>query len=150
MNIQERKEKVMNKKCFILMIVLAVFAGFIGGALSSQFFTIQTAFAEKTLKPQKLVVAEGLELVDEKGKIYAELKLYKNGPELIMYKTPGKPKSGFINLCSKIRISCERIAIVGPGYSGNGLDISATSIKMRHHNRTVEIAGPPLFQLGNP
>ena len=140
----------MNKKYFILMIVLALFAGFIGGALSSQFFTIQTAFAEKTLKPQKLVVAEGLELVDEKGKIYAELKLYKHGPELTMYKTPGKPKSGFINLCPKIRISCERVAIVGPGNSGNGLDISATSIKMRRSNRTVEIAGPSLFQLGNP
>jgi hypothetical protein len=55
------------------MILLALVTGLIGGVLSSQLFTIQTVFAEKEPKPQKLVIAEEFRLVDKKGNTITRL-----------------------------------------------------------------------------
>lgn len=87
----------MTRKQYLLMILLALVAGLIGGALSSQLFTIQSAFAEKALKPQKLVVAEEFRLVDKKGNNIARLHEGRNGPELFM----GRHESVYTSISDK-------------------------------------------------
>ncbi len=65
----------MKRKQFILLITLAIFAGFIGGLLSSWLFTGRTAFTEKKRGPVKVIEAEAFRLVDKDGKIHALLNL---------------------------------------------------------------------------
>jgi hypothetical protein len=50
-----------------IVIILAVAAGFVGGIFSNQLFVTGPAFAEKTQKQQKLIVAEEFRVVDKFG-----------------------------------------------------------------------------------
>jgi hypothetical protein len=65
----------MSKKQYSLLVIMAVVAGLAGGVVSSQFVSGQTVFAEKETKPQKVVEAEELRLVDKKGEIHATFKV---------------------------------------------------------------------------
>jgi len=60
----------MTRKQYLLTILLALVTGLIGGVLSNHI--IQPVFAEKAVKPQKLIVAEEFILVDKNGDMIAE------------------------------------------------------------------------------
>ena len=148
----------MNRKQYFLMILLALVAGLIGGALSSQFFTIQTALAAKTIKPHEKIIRAGrFELVDEKGNIYATLRLSDSGPQLTMYDLKGSAvieltadAVPFISLrqdnYNYARLSEMGLTIEESGYS---LHLWANQFIMRGPNGEVEIAsvrpGPHIY-----
>ncbi len=117
----------MKKKQLSLMLVFALIAGFIGGALSSQLFTIQSAFADKAIKPQKLVVAEEFRVVDKKGKTIARLHDLDGMPVLWMESYNGSPET---------RISNGTISILGPDHS---LYVKPTHISIHGPNGSVKI-----------
>lgn len=64
----------MNKKQYGLIALLALVGGLIGGMVSAQFFTINPVHAQKKSKPANVIEANEFRLVDEKGKVLAELK----------------------------------------------------------------------------
>jgi len=97
---EDTKEKgvIMTSKQYLLMILMALITGLIGGAISNQLFTIETVFAEKTQKlHEKIIRAGGIELVDEKGKIYAKLTQHKGRPELYLRDSKGAVVTLFID-----------------------------------------------------
>lgn len=59
----------MKNKQPLFIILLAAFAGFAGGFISSQIFQTKPAFAEKGLSHQKVVTAEEFRVIDQDGKI---------------------------------------------------------------------------------
>lgn len=59
----------MKNKPQLFIILLASFAGFIGGMISNQIFETRPAFAVKEPKYQKVVMAEEFRVVDKDGKI---------------------------------------------------------------------------------
>ena len=59
----------MKKKQPLFIILVATFAGFAGGFMSNQIFQTKSAFAEKALGHQKVVVAEEFRVVDKDGNI---------------------------------------------------------------------------------
>ncbi|MFX0198640.1 MAG: hypothetical protein ACFFCW_21165 [Candidatus Hodarchaeota archaeon] len=65
----------MDKKYLLLMLLLAILAGFVGGAVANRFFTTQPVFAQKKSKPAKVIEAEEFRLVDKSGNIHIEIKL---------------------------------------------------------------------------
>jgi hypothetical protein len=68
----------MNKKQYSMMLVLAVFAGFVGGEVASRVFTLHPAFAQKTSRPVEIIEAQEFRLVDKDGKTKARLTM-RNG-----------------------------------------------------------------------
>ena len=60
-------------------LLLAIFAGFVGGSISNQFFPIEAVFAEKYLTPMDVIVAKEFRVIDNKGKRLATLKTNENG-----------------------------------------------------------------------
>jgi len=73
----------MNSGQYSLTVILALVAGFIGGAVSGQFFTDKLVFAQKKGKPMKVIEAEEFRLLDEKGKIIAQLKKMEGEPRSV-------------------------------------------------------------------
>jgi hypothetical protein len=73
----------MVGKEYTMMGVIALFAGLIGGALSSQLFV------DESLPHGKIVRAEAFELVDKQGNIYAELKRSDRGAQLKLFDKLG-------------------------------------------------------------
>ena len=65
----------MNKKQYSVMLVLAMFAGFVGGVVASRLFTLQPAFAQKTSKPVEIIEAQEFRLVDKNGRTEARLTM---------------------------------------------------------------------------
>jgi len=61
----------MKRKQQLTVILLAAFAGFIGGLISNQIVQTPSAFAEKGYVNQKVVIAEEFQVVDQDGKIEA-------------------------------------------------------------------------------
>jgi hypothetical protein len=57
------------KKKQLFIILLASFAGFMGGLISNQIIETRPAFAVKEPKYQKVVIAEEFRVVDKDGKI---------------------------------------------------------------------------------
>ncbi len=80
----------MNKRQSSLMLVLALIAGLVGGLVSSQFLVGQTAFAWKDKAwPQKIVVANRIELVDKNGDERLILDATSREPVLRFREVPG-------------------------------------------------------------
>ena len=77
----------MNRKQYLLLVVLAIIAGFIGGALSGRIFT-----ARETKGYEKVVSAEQFRLVDEKGDLIARTGTIgaRTEPSLILYDKDGR------------------------------------------------------------
>ena len=80
----------MNKRRFGTMLTLALIAGLVGGVVSSQFLVGQTAFAwvEKAW-PQKIVVANRIELVDKNGDERLILDATNDQPVIRLREVPG-------------------------------------------------------------
>ena len=75
----------MNKKQCSLMVVVALFAGLVGGIVSSQLFMGQPIFAQAARQDEQVVVAGEFGLVDKQGKTRAVLKFSPGtGPILAM------------------------------------------------------------------
>ena len=70
----------MDRKEHILMLLLAMIAGVIGGAVSSWIFMDQTAFAQKTSQISKVIKAEAFHLIDKDGSLRAALSLGAHVP----------------------------------------------------------------------
>lgn len=76
----------MSRKHYSLMLVLAVIAGLVGGAVSSWFFMGERAFAQKTPQHIKEITAEEFRLVDSNGKTQALLLAsMSSGPVLLFF-----------------------------------------------------------------
>ena len=56
-----------------LIVILALFAGFIGGIVSSQFLGDRTVFAREDLPAKEVLVANEFRLVSDDGRILAVL-----------------------------------------------------------------------------
>ena|SRR3972149_2312968 len=63
----------MNRKEYWLMLMLAVVAGMVGGAMSSRIFIGVPVFAQKPAEPAKVITAEEFRLIDKDGKLRAML-----------------------------------------------------------------------------
>ncbi|NIO05052.1 MAG: hypothetical protein GTN74_10680 [Proteobacteria bacterium] len=57
----------MNKRRYSSILVLAMIAGFLGGAVASRVFTDQRAFAQRKSNAAKLMEAQEFRLVDGLG-----------------------------------------------------------------------------------
>jgi len=65
----------MNKKQYSAILVLAMIAGFLGGAVASRVFTDQRAFAQKKSNAVNLIEAQEFRLVDDLGYTRAVLTI---------------------------------------------------------------------------
>jgi hypothetical protein len=77
----------MKSKQQLTVILMAAVAGFIGGLISNQIVQSQAAFAEKGFAPQKVVVAEEFQVVDQDGKIVGRFGTSGDLPDLSASKT---------------------------------------------------------------
>ena len=67
------KMAAAHRKPQFLTLVLALIAGFLGGIVSTQFFTGLPAFAEKAHHHPSALISGGLMVVDSSGKLRATL-----------------------------------------------------------------------------
>jgi hypothetical protein len=88
-----RRDKIMKKRQYWVMLVFATIAGFMGGTFANSISPIQSAFGEKKNKPAKVVEAEQIRIVDKDGTLQIMLGngSTEGGPYLIMY---GEDDSG--------------------------------------------------------
>ncbi len=68
----------MNRKLYVLMLVLSMIAGIIGGRLSGLMFIGEPALAQK-VSSEKIIEAQEFRVVDDKGKLRAEFNLSDDG-----------------------------------------------------------------------
>jgi hypothetical protein len=69
----------MPRKDYYVALVLAVVAGFVGGCMSSHFFSPEPVGAQEVSRRAKIIEAEGLRLVDQAGKIRAAFEMGPDG-----------------------------------------------------------------------
>jgi hypothetical protein len=65
------------KKTYYMTLVASI-AGFLGGIISNQCFTLTAAFAQKQIKTQSLIIAKEIRLVDDKGNVLAFMAVSKD------------------------------------------------------------------------
>lgn len=75
----------MSKKQYIPMFIVAIIAGFLGGALSNRFMTLDRVETQKDLGAKNVVVANEFHLVDDDGKDRWVLKLSGEGEPNITF-----------------------------------------------------------------
>jgi hypothetical protein len=85
----------MNKKQFSLLLMLSLFAGLVGGMLTSQFFLGTLVLAEKKVGAQNVVVAEEFRLVDKEDKILSTWGMYAGGPGIVLFGKNGQFRAVF-------------------------------------------------------
>jgi hypothetical protein len=85
----------MNKKQFSLLLMLSLFAGLVGGMLTSQFFLGTLVLAEKKVGAQNVVVAEEFRLVDKEDKILSTWGMYAGGPGIVLFDKNGQFRAVF-------------------------------------------------------
>jgi hypothetical protein len=85
----------MNKKQFSLLLVLSLFAGLVGGMLTSQFFLGTPVLAEKKVGAQNVVIAEEFRLVDKEDKILSTWGMYAGGPGIVLFGKNGQFRAVF-------------------------------------------------------
>jgi hypothetical protein len=81
----------MKKRSGILIVVLAVIAGFVGGSLSSWIFATKTAVADNGFEEK--VSSRQFITVDEDGNAKAILTVDDGGPALFMYDESDNPRA---------------------------------------------------------
>ena len=85
----------MNKKQFSLLLMLSLFAGLVGGMLTSQFFLGTPVLAEKKVGAQNIVIAEEFRLVDKEDKILSTWGMYAGGPGMVLFGKNGQFRAVF-------------------------------------------------------
>ena len=85
----------MNKKQFSLLLMLSLFAGLVGGMLTSQFFLGTPVLAEKKVGAQNVVIAEEFRLVDKEDKILSTWGMYAGGPGIVLFGKNGQFRAIF-------------------------------------------------------
>ena len=85
----------MNKKQFSRLLVRSLFAGLVGGMLTSQFFLGTPVLAEKKVGAQNVVVAEEFRLVDKEDKILSTWGMYAGGPGIVLFGKNGQFRAVF-------------------------------------------------------
>ena len=85
----------MNKKQFSLLLTLSLFAGLVGGMLTSQFFLGTPVLAEKKVGAQNVVIAEEFRLVDKEDKILSTWGMYAGGPGMVLFGKNGQFRAVF-------------------------------------------------------
>ena len=80
----------MDKKQYIMTVVLAVVAGLVGGVVSSWLFLGAPVFAQKTPQVAEVIRAERFWVVDQDEKLRAALSLVAGEPSLFLYDKNGK------------------------------------------------------------
>ncbi len=85
----------MNKKQFSLLLMLSLFAGLVGGMLTSQFFLGTLVLAEKKVGAQNVVIAEEFRLVDKEDKILSTWGMYAGGPGIVLFGKNGQFRAVF-------------------------------------------------------
>jgi len=80
----------MKKKQPLFIILLASFAGFIGGLISNQIFETQSAFAVKEPGQPKVIIAQEFRVVDTDGKILGRFGASGDLPDLFSKKKMSK------------------------------------------------------------
>jgi hypothetical protein len=85
----------MNKKQFSLLLMLSLFAGLVGGMLTSQFFLGTPVLAEKKVGAQNVVIAEEFRLVDKEDKILSTWGMYAGGPGMVLFGKNGQFRAVF-------------------------------------------------------
>ena len=85
----------MNKKQFSLLLMLSLFAGLVGGMLTSQFFLGTPVLAEKKVGAQNVIVAEEFRLVDKEDKILSTWGMYAGGPGIVLFGKNGQFRAVF-------------------------------------------------------
>jgi hypothetical protein len=85
----------MNKKQFSLLLMLSLFAGLVGGMLTSQFFLGTPVLAEKKVGAQNVVIAEEFRLVDKEDKILSTWGMYAGGPGIVLFGKNGQFRAVF-------------------------------------------------------
>jgi len=85
----------MNRREYWLMVVLALIAGLVGGAVSSMFFIGEPVFAQKTPQHPKVITAEEFRLLDKDGYLLARLGIDSTSPGSLatfaLFGRSGKP-----------------------------------------------------------
>lgn len=86
---------MMNGKYYGLVAALALLGGVIGGVISNWIFIVQPVFAEKVLRPTKIVTSEEFRLVDKDQNIRARIGFAVSSdsgqiPQLMFYGRQGK------------------------------------------------------------
>ncbi len=74
----------MNRKDLSIVVIVAVVAGLIGGAVISTLFQTGLVSAQESPKLQKVIMAEEFVVISEPGKGYANLKASPNGVTLYL------------------------------------------------------------------
>ena len=69
----------MDKKPFVLLVVVSILSGLVGGAVSPWIFTKEVVFAQNDLKHEKVITAETFRLVDQDGNLRAKLGMEPGG-----------------------------------------------------------------------
>ena len=85
----------MNKKQFSLLLMLSLFAGLVGGMLTSQFFLGTPVLAEKKVGAQNVIVAEEFLLVDKEDNILSTWGMYAGGPGIVLFGKNGQFRAVF-------------------------------------------------------
>ena len=99
----------MNRKQFLLTLLLAIISGSLGGALSVWFLMPQSVLAQDG--PSKVIEAERFVLKDDQGRIRAELSMWFEHPTLQMYDVEGETHT----LVGEGVIAVYRDGILGEG-----------------------------------
>jgi hypothetical protein len=88
----------MKRKQQLAVVVIAAFAGFIGGLTSNQIVQTPSAFAEKGFVNQKVVVAEEFQVVDKDGKIVGRFGTSGDLPDLSSGEKNSKASAAQLHL----------------------------------------------------
>jgi hypothetical protein len=89
------KEKEMNRKKYGLTVICGLLAGFSGGITAFGFFVGGPAFAEKVIKPKKVVMAEEFRLVDKDGEVLSTWGSYAGNYGMVFYSKEGEYRALF-------------------------------------------------------
>ncbi len=112
----------MNRKQFVLTLLVAVISGFLGGALSVWFLMPQSVLAQD--EPQKVIEAEEFRLVDSGGTTRATLGLgrfLRDSVGLYLFNEDGKVR---VELEHSVPEPLFQTGVVNPEAGGSMWDLS--------------------------
>src|SRR2546426_7622173 len=130
----KREDFRMGKKQYLLTVVLAVVAGFVGGVGSSWFLMGAPVFAQKTPESAKVIQAEKFEVVDKDGKVRAWFGIEDDRePRLMLYAEDSKNRSTLapFGLVISDQNDAIRAALVCKGDGEPSLSLSDKNPKSR-------------------